>query len=173
MWPVCLLSECLRIIQNVYFGTSNIKTVRGEACPCKCDEAQPTNVHKLPPPMPWHKKVGEIALNVKHMNVKPGKQAMRDTNRNGQMQTLVLPDGRAKGLKMVLEEKGVDTTRMVADECMRLRAPFLTLETTRSCWRRGLSLVDTYAYIFQRSLWTEFHWKLASCKKDYYNGSIL
>ena len=68
--------------------------------------------------------MGEIALNVKHMNVKPGKQAMRDTNRNGQMQTLVLPDGRAKGLKMVLEEKGVDTTRMVADEMHETSSPF-------------------------------------------------
>lgn len=32
------------------------------------------------------------------------------------MQTLVLPDGRPKALKMVLEERGVDTTRMVADK---------------------------------------------------------
>ena len=34
---------------------------------------------------------------------------------NGSVQTLVLPDGQAKGTKLVLQERGVDTTGMKAD----------------------------------------------------------
>ena len=50
---------------------------------------------------PSHKKCPEDALKVENMNVRPGgKQlVMRSTVFNGVQQTMVLPDGRPKGLK--------------------------------------------------------------------------
>ena len=66
---------------------------------------------------PCHRKIDDQALNVEKMNVRPGgKQAvMRDTIWNSTVQCMVLPDGTPKGLKLVLEERGVDTKGMVAD----------------------------------------------------------
>lgn len=61
------------------------------------------------------------ALNVNKMNVKPGgtQPKMRDTTWEGKRQRMVLPDGRPKGMKRVLEERGVDTENMKAAD-MRL-----------------------------------------------------
>ena len=66
---------------------------------------------------PSHRKVSDDSLNADRMNVGPGgKQAvMRPTVWNGYIQTMVLPDGQAKGMKLVLQERGVDTTGMKAD----------------------------------------------------------
>ena len=66
---------------------------------------------------PSHRKVADDSLNADRMNVGPGgKQAvMRPTVWNGSVQTLVLPDGQAEGMKLVLQERGVDTTGMKAD----------------------------------------------------------
>ena len=60
----------------------------------------------------------EDALNVNRMNVGPGPR-MRDTVWDGRMQKMVLSDGRAKGMRIVLQECGVDTARMKAAD-MRL-----------------------------------------------------
>jgi len=51
----------------------------------------------------------ENAVNVKCMNIKPGgaQPKMRDTEYNGIPQTL--SDGTPKGMKLVLEERKVDT----------------------------------------------------------------
>ncbi len=67
---------------------------------------------------PCHKKTANDALNVQNMNVNPGgKQAvMKDTKWDGQVQPMVLPDGRPKGMKLVLEERGVDTSGMKAEK---------------------------------------------------------
>ena len=63
-----------------------------------------------------HCAYNDDALNVKRMNVKPGgaQPKMRDTCWNGKTQKMVLPDGRPKGMKLVLEERGADTTKMKA-----------------------------------------------------------
>ena len=63
-----------------------------------------------------HCAYNDDALNVKRMNVKPGgaQAAMRNTCWNGKPQIMVSPDGRPKGMKLVLEERGVDTTEMKA-----------------------------------------------------------
>lgn len=46
-----------------------------------------------------------------------GKQPiLRDTVWNGEIQHLVLEDGRPKGMKMVLQERGIDTSGMNADK---------------------------------------------------------
>ena len=67
---------------------------------------------------PSHKKYAADALNADHMNVNPGgKQVvMRDTVFEGTIQKMVRPDGRPKGMKLVLQERGVDTKGMNADK---------------------------------------------------------
>ena len=63
----------------------------------------------------------EDALNVRRMNVGPGgaQPQMRDTIWNGKVQKMVLSDGQPKGMKLILQERGVDTTGMRAAD-MRL-----------------------------------------------------
>jgi hypothetical protein len=65
---------------------------------------------------PSHRKYPEDGLNVDRMNVGPGgKQAvLRDTTWNGETQKMTLADGRAKGMKVVLEERGINTMGMNA-----------------------------------------------------------
>ena len=70
---------------------------------------------------PIHCKSSDDALNVQHMNVRPGgkQPKMRETVFNGEVQQMVLPDGRPKGMKMVLQERGVDTKGMMNAQKMR------------------------------------------------------
>ena len=58
----------------------------------------------------------EDALNVKRMNVGPGgaQPQMRDTMWDGRVQKMVLSNGQPKGMRLVLQERGIDTTRMKA-----------------------------------------------------------
>ena len=66
---------------------------------------------------PIHCKSSDNALSIQHMNVRPGgkQPIMRDTVFNGQVHQMVLSDGRPKGMKMVLQERGVDTKGMNAE----------------------------------------------------------
>ena len=65
---------------------------------------------------PSHKKCSNDALNVSHMNVKEGgkQPVMRDTMWNGEVPKMLDDDGIPKGMKRVLEERGVDTKGMNA-----------------------------------------------------------
>ena len=65
-----------------------------------------------------HKAYAEDALNAKRMNLRPGgaQPQMRDTIWAGKVQRMVMPDGTPKGIKMVLEERGINTARMKADD---------------------------------------------------------
>ena len=65
-----------------------------------------------------HRVFGEDALNVNRMNVRPGgmQPAMHDTMWGGRVQTMIDADGVPKGMKKVLEEHGINTSRMVADD---------------------------------------------------------
>jgi len=67
---------------------------------------------------PSHKKVADDALNVDKMNVHPGgmQPKMRSTTWEGRTQTMVYRDGTPKGMKAVLEERGVDTRKIKAPE---------------------------------------------------------
>ena len=67
---------------------------------------------------PSHKKVADDALNVDKMNVHPGgmQPKMRSTTWEGRTQTMVYRDGTPKGMKAVLEERGVDTRNMKAPD---------------------------------------------------------
>ena len=64
-----------------------------------------------------HKAFAEDALNARRMNVRPGgnQPQMRDTVWGRKVQTMVMADGTPKGMKMVLEERGINTSRMNAD----------------------------------------------------------
>ena len=67
---------------------------------------------------PSHKKCAEDALNTDKMNVRPGgkQPLLRDTSFGGKIQKMILEDGRAKGMKIVLEERGVETRGMNGDK---------------------------------------------------------
>ena len=63
----------------------------------------------------------EDALHVTRMNVGSGgaQPRMRDTIWDGRVQIMVLADGWPKGMRIILQERGIDTTRMKAAD-MRL-----------------------------------------------------
>ena len=65
---------------------------------------------------PSHKKFDDNALNASNMNVYPGgkQPALRDGLWEGNVQKMTLPDGTPKGMKMVLQECGVNVTGMNA-----------------------------------------------------------
>ena len=65
-----------------------------------------------------HRAFADGALNVRWMNVRPGgaQPAMRDTMWGRRVQKMVLDDGTPKGMKMVLEERGINTSNMNADD---------------------------------------------------------
>ena len=65
-----------------------------------------------------HKAYAEDALNVKRMNVHPGgaQPRMRDTVWVRRVQKMALYDGTPKGMKMILEERGINTATMKADD---------------------------------------------------------
>ena len=52
------------------------------------------------------------------MNVNPGgnQPAMYDTMWDGKVQRMVFPDGKPKEMRRVLEERGIDVSRMKADD---------------------------------------------------------
>ena len=63
---------------------------------------------------PSHRKKPADALNADYMNVKDGgsQPHMRDTEWDGEVQKTTLPDGKPKGMKRVLQERGVNVTGM-------------------------------------------------------------
>lgn len=65
-----------------------------------------------------HKAMSDDALDASAMNVKPGgkQPIMRDTVWAGATQRMVFTNGVAKGLKAVLEERGICTDTLVADQ---------------------------------------------------------
>lgn len=67
---------------------------------------------------PSHRKLSSDALNVNSMNVGPGgkQMKMRDTIWQGEIQSLILPDGQPKGMKIVLKERGIDTSGWTAKQ---------------------------------------------------------
>lgn len=65
-----------------------------------------------------HAAMADDALDVDYMNVKPGgkQRVMHDTRWCGMEQKMVFSDGTPKGMKAVLQERGIDTTGLVADK---------------------------------------------------------
>ena len=75
---------------------------------------------------PSHRKVVDDALNADRMNVGPGgkQPIMRDTVWGGQVQRLVDDDGIPKGMKNVLQERGVDISGMKCKDMRDLLKTF-------------------------------------------------
>ena len=75
---------------------------------------------------PSHRKVADNALNADKLNVGPGgkQPKMRNTIWGGRVQRLVDNDGIPKGMKLVPEERGVDTSNMRAKEMRELLKTF-------------------------------------------------
>ena len=63
-----------------------------------------------------HTAFANDALNVNRMNVNPGgaQPQLRDTIWNGRSQRMVFTDSTPKGMRQVLNERGVDTRRKKA-----------------------------------------------------------
>lgn len=61
---------------------------------------------------PYHPKVADDALNVGKMNVGPGgkQPIMCNMVTNGRIQQLVNSNGKYKGMKKILEERGINTS---------------------------------------------------------------
>lgn len=78
---------------------------------------------------PSHMKRPEDALNAERMNIKDGgKQPfMRDTMWNGEVQRMINDDGIQKGMRTVLEERGIDTSSMNA---AKMREELLTFQAS-------------------------------------------
>ena len=64
------------------------------------------------------RRFAENALNASQMNVRPGgkQPCTRDTLWAGRVQRMVRDDGVVKGLKAVLEERGINTEGMKGDD---------------------------------------------------------
>ena len=77
------------------------------------------------------------SLNPDRMNVRDGSSQpfMRDTEWNGKVQCMLLADGKQKGMRCVLEERGADVTGMNA-ACMREKL------RTFSDFKCSLSIVE-------------------------------
>ena len=61
-----------------------------------------------------HTAYADDALNVAEMNVNPGgsQPKLRDTIFNGKLQRMVYADGTPKGMKQILQERGINTSKM-------------------------------------------------------------
>ena len=94
---------------------------------------------------PSHRKYPPDGLNPANMNVYPGgKQAiMRDTIWDGNAQKMVLPDGTPKGMKMVLQERGIDVKGLNADRMREKLNEFKDFSTQKTL----LGLVHTKGHI--------------------------
>lgn len=72
------------------------------------------------------------------MNVRPGgKQPLLRDYFDGKNQKMVMDDGRAKGMKIVLEERGVETKDMNADKMREVLNTFQDFKTKKTVRREG------------------------------------
>ena len=65
-----------------------------------------------------HAAMADDALDVNQMNVKPGgkQRVMHNTMWQGCVQKMILSDGTPKRMRQILEERGFNTHKMVAEE---------------------------------------------------------
>lgn len=87
-----------------------------------------------------HAAMPDDALDVSKMNVHPGgkQRVMRDGFWNGQRQKMNYALGVPKGMKVVLEERGVSTRGMVADDMRRVLGGFPDFQNEKSSVERFL-----------------------------------
>ena len=87
-----------------------------------------------------HAAYPQDALNASHMNAKPGgaQPVMHDTYYNGKLQRMVLPDGTPKGLRLVLEERGVNVKGMKLEDMQAKMAMYSDFQDEKSSIERYL-----------------------------------
>lgn len=73
---------------------------------------------------------------------------MRDTVLNGEVQTMVLPDGRPKGLKLALEERGVNTVGENAEKLRDELSKHDDFRNVKHCRKKKLSREATFVFTF-------------------------
>ena len=95
---------------------------------------------------PSHRKVAEDALNADRMNVGPGgkQPIMHNTVWGGEVQRLVDDGGVPKGMKIVLQERAVNTMGM--KWYVTYLRHFLISKDKQQYWRITLQDGDTYAF---------------------------
>ena len=69
-----------------------------------------------------HTAYSDDALNVNRMNIKDGgkQSTLRDTSWNEKLQRMKHPNGKPRGVKTILEERGVNTSGMVGDDMRKI-----------------------------------------------------
>lgn len=87
-----------------------------------------------------HAAMPEDALDIHKMNVNPGgkQRVMRDGFWNGKPQTMNFSLGIPKGLRRVLEERGIDTKNMAADEMRKVLGSHPDFKNEKSSIERFL-----------------------------------
>ena len=85
-----------------------------------------------------HAAMAKDALQVGDMNVKPGgkQPRMHDTIWQGRVQTMNLRDGTPKGMKLILEERGINTSGMKKEDMQAVLA-------SHSDFKREKSRIET------------------------------
>ena len=84
-----------------------------------------------------HKVFAPDALNVNKMNVLPGgaQAKLRDTVWAGKVQRMVFSLGVAKGMKRVLEERGINTASLRADDMRKILSNHQDFRTEKNYFR--------------------------------------
>lgn len=83
---------------------------------------------------PSHTKKPDDALNADRMNVNPGgkQPKMRSTMFNGEVQQMTLADGRPKGMRLVLEERGVNLDGKKAKNMVEILKTYDDFKTSKA-----------------------------------------
>ena len=83
---------------------------------------------------PYHKKLPEDALNIHSINVNPGRKQpqMRSTQWNGEEQLIALPDSKPKGMRLVLQERGIDTFGMNSEDMREALSTFTDFQNPKT-----------------------------------------
>jgi hypothetical protein len=81
-----------------------------------------------------HAAMADDALDANKMNVNPGgkQRKMRDTVWQGKAQTMCFRLGIPKGMRQVLQERGIDTSRMGADQMRKTLADMEDFKNEKS-----------------------------------------
>ena len=129
---------------------------------------------------PSHKKFADNALNASNMNVYPGgkQPALRDGLWEGNVQKMFLPDGTPKGMKMVLQERGVDVKGMNAEKMREKLNTYSEFSTQKNIL---VELVESECHICM--FFPKYHCELNPIERNwchakkqvrqYVNGSIV
>lgn len=99
-----------------------------------------------------HAAMADDSLDVNQMNVRPGgkQRVMRDGMFDGRVQKMVTSNGVAKGLRMVLEERGVNTAGMNASQMREILGQHSDFKNEKSRVERILSTHGHILYMLPK-----------------------